>query len=209
MPEEKRVPETRFEGFSGEWEARRLGEIGKAYGGLSGKTKADFGHGLARYITYMNVFSNAVADPEMTGQVEIDARQHEVEAGDIFFTLSSETPDEVGMASALLEKRGVTYLNSFCFGFRPAQKLDSCFFAYLMRSPSARKKIVLLAQGISRYNISRRKMMEIEVCLPSLEEQQKIGEFFRRLDRLIALQRRKTEKLIQLKKGFLQKMFAS
>ena len=173
------------------WEQRKLGDVGETYTGLSGKTKADFGHGQARFITYMNVFSNPISNPEMTEPIEIDPKQNEVEVGDVFFTTSSETPEEVGMSSVLLEKRGKIYLNSFCFGFRPTEKIDSYYLAYMLRSESAREKIILLAQGISRYNISKSKVMEIAVSLPSLDEQKLIGQYFRQLDNLITLHQRK------------------
>ena len=200
-------PEIRFKGFTDPWEQRKLGDIGETYTGLSGKTKADFGHGQARFVTYMNVFSNPISNPEMTEPIEIDPKQNEVEVGDVLFTTSSETPEEVGMSSVLLEKRGKTYLNSFCFGFRPSEKIDSYYLAYMLRSESAREKIILLAQGISRYNISKNKVMEIAVSLPSLDEQKLIGQCFRQLDHLITLHQRKLEKLQNIKKSMLEKMF--
>ena len=177
--------------YTSSWEQRKLGDVGETYTGLSGKTKADFGHGQARFVTYMNVFSNPISNPEMTEPIEIDPKQNEVEVGDVFFTTSSETPEEVGMSSVLLEKRGKIYLNSFCFGFRPTEKIDSYYLAYVLRSESAREKIILLAQGISRYNISKNKVMEIAVSLPSLDEQKLIGQYFRQLDNLITLHQRK------------------
>ena len=181
--------------------------MGQTYTGLSGKTKDDFGHGQARFVTYMNVFSNPISNPEMTEPIEIDPKQNEVEVGDVFFTTSSETPEEVGMSSILLEKRGKTYLNSFCFGFRPSEKIDSYYLAYMLRSESTRAKIILLAQGISRYNISKNKVMEIAVSLPSLDEQKMIGQYFSQLDNLITLHQRKFEKLTNVKKSMLEKMF--
>jgi type I restriction enzyme, S subunit len=200
-------PEIRFKGFTDPWEQRKLGDIGETYTGLSGKTKADFGHGQARFVTYMNVFSNPISNPEMTEPIEIDPKQNEVEVGDVLFTTSSETPEEVGMSSVLLEKRGKTYLNSFCFGFRPSEKIDSYYLAYMLRSESTREKIILLAQGISRYNISKNKVMEIAVSLPSLDEQKLIGQYFRQLDNLITLHQRELEKLQNIKKSMLEKMF--
>ena len=207
MTKKSDAPAIRFKGFSDAWEQRKLGDVGETYTGLSGKTKADFGHGQARFITYMNVFSNPISNPEMTEPIEIDPKQNEVEVGDVFFTTSSETPEEVGMSSVLLEKRGKIYLNSFCFGFRPTEKIDSYYLAYMLRSESAREKIILLAQGISRYNISKNKVMEIAVSLPSLDEQKLIGQYFRQLDNLITLHQRKFEKLTNVKKAMLEKMF--
>ena len=200
----QKVPEKRFPGFTDDWEQRKLGEMGQTYTGLSGKTKDDFGHGQARFVTYMNVFSNPISNPEMTEPIEIDPKQNEVEVGDVFFTTSSETPEEVGMSSILLEKRGKTYLNSFCFGFRPSEKIDSYYLAYMLRSESTRAKIILLAQGISRYNISKNKVMEIAVSLPSLDEQKMIGQYFSQLDNLITLHQRKLEEMKRQKKALMQ-----
>ena len=168
-----------------------MGEVGTTFTGLSGKTASDFGHGEALFITYMNVFSNPIANPTMVERVEIDSRQREVEVGDVFFTTSSETPEEVGMSSVLKEKRGVTYLNSFCFGFRPTVKFDLDYLAFMLRSESVRLQIKLLAQGISRFNISKTKMMEIDIQVPKIDEQIAIGKCFSLLDHLITLHQRK------------------
>ena len=207
MTKEKGIPQIRFSGFTDTWEQRELGDMGRTYTGLSGKTKDDFGHGQARFVTYMNVFSNPICNSEMTEPIEIDSKQNEVEIGDVFFTTSSETPEEVGMSSVLLKKQGKTYLNSFCFGFRPSEKIDSYYLAYMLRSEAIREKIILLAQGISRYNISKNKVMEIAVSLPSLDEQAQIGQYFTHLDRLITLHQRKYDKLTKVKKAMLEKMF--
>ena len=186
------VPEIRFAGFTDDWEQRKLGEVGTTYTGLSGKSKEDFGHGEGKFITYMNVFSNAISDSEMVEPIEIDTKQNEVKKGDVFFTTSSETPEEVGMSSVLLEDCENTYLNSFCFGYRPIEKFDNRYLAFMLRSSEMRKKITFLAQGISRYNISKNRMMEIEIPIPSLSEQQKIGSYFQSLDNLITLHQRKS-----------------
>ena len=201
------VPEIRFKGFTDAWEQRKLGEVGKTYSGLSGKTKDDFGHGEAKFVTYMNVFSNSVCLPNMTEAVEIDDKQNKVLFGDVLFTTSSETPEEVGMSSVWLENAENIYLNSFCFGYRPTKEFNPYYLAYMLRSPSIREKITFLAQGISRYNISKNKIMDIEIPIPSIVEQKQIGEHFRTLDSLITLHHRKLEKLEQIKQAMLHKMF--
>ncbi len=174
----------------GEWKEEKLVDIGYTYTGLSGKNKTDFGHGKGRYVTYMNVFSNTIAKKENTEAIEIDHSQNNVQFGDVFFTTSSETPEEVGMSSVWLADCQDTYLNSFCFGYRSYKKADPYFLAYLLRAFDARKKLKLLAQGISRYNISKNKAMEIFISLPALEEQMIIGIFFKNLDNLITLHQR-------------------
>ena len=192
------------------WEQRKLGNEGTTFTGLSGKTKDDFGHGDGAFVTYMNVFKNPISDPKMVEPIDIDNSQKEIRYGDIFFTTSSETPEEVGMSSIWTEKATNTYLNSFCFGYRlnDLNKYNLSFLAYNFRTESFRKDMILLAQGISRYNISKNKVMEIQTFVPkSLDEQSKIGKFLIEVDELITLHQRKLDKLIQLKSSFLDKMF--
>jgi len=203
----KKAPELRFKGFEGEWEERTLGEMGDTYVGLSGKSKDDFGHGEGKYITYLNVFSNPITDPNQVESIEIDKIQNTVISGDVFFTTSSETPEEVGMSSVLLADCSNTYLNSFCFGYRLTQLIDKHYLAYMLRTPPIRKKIAFLAQGISRYNISKNRVMEIRVPTPSLGEQKALGTYFKNLDSLIALHQRKHDKLLTVKKAMLEKLF--
>lgn len=200
-------PKIRFKGFTDDWEQRKLGSIGYTFTGLSGKTKDDFGHGQARFVTYMNVFSNPIATMDKTELVEIDHKQNEVQYGDIFFTTSSETPEEVGMSSVWLENTTNIYLNSFCFGFRPIEKNNPYYMAYMFRAKNFRSKMILLAQGISRYNISKNSAMDIEIKLPKSKEQESIGKLFYKIDNLITLHQRKCDKLVELKKSLLEKMF--
>ncbi|CAG4697836.1 restriction endonuclease subunit S [Enterococcus faecalis] len=201
------VPRMRFANFTGEWEQRELGSIGNTFTGLTGKAKEDFGHGDARFITYLNVFQNAVTSLEQLDSIEIDLKQNEVRKGDVFFTTSSETPDEVGMSSVWKYDCDNIYLNSFTFGYRPIIEFDLDYLASMLRSNAVRKKIIFLAQGISRYNISKTKMMNIEVPIPSLSEQAKIGAYLSNIEKTIALHQNKLNQLKSLKKSYLQNMF--
>ncbi|WP_051113091.1 restriction endonuclease subunit S [Atopobium sp. oral taxon 199] len=201
------VPQIRFKGFTDPWEQRKLGDCGFAYGGLSGKTKEDFGHGAAKFIPYTNVFDNPITDSNQLEFIEEDPKQNEVRYGDALFTVSSETPEEVGMSSIWLSDQPNVYLNSFCFGYRQDGSFDSRYLAYMLRSPGVRSDLTLLAQGISRFNISKNKVLELEVPYPKTNEQAQLGSFFSHLDNLITLHQRKYEKLSALKKSLLEKMF--
>ena len=170
-----------------------MGNCGTTYGGLSGKTKEDFGHGNARFVPYTNVFDNPLTDTKRLETVEIDSSQNKVAYGDTFFTVSSETPDEVGMSSVWLSDQDDVYLNSFCFGYRQDSTFDPHYLAYMLRSSSIRSDLTLLAQGISRFNISKNKVMELSVPVPSAAEQKQIGQYFARLDSLITLHQRKCQ----------------
>src|SRR5699024_415991 len=198
------VPKRRFKGFEEEWKGIDLGSIGSTFSGLSGKTKKDFGHGSAEFVTYMNVFNNTISDINNTERVIHENKETQLKYGDILFTTSSETPDEVGMSSVWLNDRPNVYLNSFCFGFRSNIKIDYYFVGYLLRANEFRRKIEILAQGISRYNISKSKVMELKVNLPSIKEQQKIGSFFKNLDNQIEMEEKKLDKLQKMKEAYLE-----
>ena len=154
----------RLKGFSTPWHEVKLGNIGTTYTGLSGKDKESFGYGKP-YIPYLNIYQNFVID---TNQFELVAikdgeNQNTVKYGDIFFTTSSETPDEVGISSVLLEEpKEETYLNSFCFGFRlhDFSILLPFYAAYLCRSEQIRKTMYMLAQGATRFNLSKTEFLK-------------------------------------------------
>ena len=178
-----------------------LSEVGNFYGGLSGKTKSDFGFGDSKFITYMNVFTNTIAKQDMCDlvMVEHNEKQNLVVDGDVLFTRSSETPEEVGMASVWTHKQKV-YLNSFSFGLRikNKQNVDPVYLTYLLRSPVYRKSISIQAQGISRYNLSSSRLSTLKVKIPALEEQQKIAAFFTALDEKIAVAKLQLEQINKL-----------
>ena len=181
--------------------------MGTAFGGLTGKSKEDFGHGAAWFVPYTNVFDNPVGDASRLERVEIDPSQNVVRGGDALFTVSSETPEEVGMSCVWPSDLDNLYLNSFCFGYRQDGTFDPSYLAYMLRADSFRNQVEMLAQGISRFNISKGKVMEIEVPVPDKEEQTLIGRFFVDLDNLITLHQRKHDQLATLKKSLLEKMF--
>ena len=202
-----KIPELRFQGFNDEWKKEKLSKFGHTFSGLSGKTKKDFGHGKAKYITYMNVFKNPLTSKIELDDIEVDSKQHTVKYGDVLFTMSSETPEEVGMSSVWKYHLENIYLNSFSFGYRHSTNFDLNFLAFMFRSQVVREQIKILAQGISRYNISKNKMMEISAYFPTESEQQKIGNLLSKVDQLIELENKKLQNFQQVKKCLLQNMF--
>lgn len=192
------------------WEEKRLGEIGTTFGGLSGKTKENFGRGKP-YITYKQIFDNSEINISKFDFVEIGQgeKQSRVQYGDVFFTTSSETPNEVGFASVLLEPVDELYLNSFCFGYRPNSfnLLKPDFARFLFRSQQFREMVVKLAQGSTRYNMSKTQLMKLKVSLPAEPEQQKIATFLSTIDRQINLATQQLNRMQTFKKGLLQQMF--
>ena len=114
--------ELRFKDANGnnypDWEEKKLGDIGKTFNGLTGKTKVDFGTGKP-FIQYLQIANSSKINVSGCGKVLIkeDEKQNKIIYGDIFFTTSSEDTD-VGLASVLLDNVDEMYLNSFCFGYR-------------------------------------------------------------------------------------------
>lgn len=208
----KTTPQVRFKGFDDEWEKVIVGNMGTTYSGLSGKTKEDFGKGSARFITFLNVLTNAKIDTSILEPVNVveGERQNEVKKGDLLFNTSSETPEEVGMCAVMDEDMKNIYLNSFCFGFRITnENIDSTFIAYLMRSHIGRRIMAILAQGATRYNLSKNSFCKAELLLPkSKEEQAAIAKFLTTFDKLISFQTLRLEKLKQIKYACLDNMFA-
>ena len=200
----------RLPGFSEPWKKVKLGDIGDTYNGLSGKNKDDFEYGNAQFIPYINVFSNERIDTNNLGCVQIkpNEQQNTVKYGDIFFTVSSETPDEVGMASVLLEHLDNTYLNSFCFGYRlnNFSTLNPFFAAYLFRTEHFRNYMSVLAQGSTRFNISKKEVMKLKIDLPTIEEQTAIAEVLTAADREIELAKEKLDRLRRQKRGLMQQL---
>ena len=201
---------TRLPGFTAPWQKVKLGEIGTTYNGLIGKSKDDFESGNAKFVPYINVFSNEKIDINNLGCVKVDSgeNQNKVKFGDIFFTISSETPDEVGMASVLLEDLENTYLNSFCFGYRlnDFEVLNPVFASYILRGDKFRKSIITLAQGSTRFNISKSEVMKLRIELPSLPEQKAIAEVLTAADNEIATHCKKLNALRLQKRGLMQQL---
>ncbi len=157
-------------------EFKTLGLIGTFVSGLSGKTKADFSGGNARYVSYRSVYENLIVDQTESDFVRMypGERQNELRSGDILFTGSSETPGDVGMSSVLVDPpQQRLYLNSFCFCLRPTDPhlLLPEYSKYVFRSAGVRKQIAASASGVTRFNISKNRFAKIRVPIPPIEVQ--------------------------------------
>ena len=210
--EGENIPEARFKGFEDEWKEYNLSKIGVSYNGLRNKKANSFVENCnAKYITYKSVYDKNKIDINRLGNVFIGKNENQnlVKYGDVFFTISSETPDEVAISSVLLDEVENTYLNSFCFGFRfDFNILLPEFARYYFRSDYIRKSTYRLAQGITRYNISKKKFLDIIIYLPSLEEQEKIGGYLSLLDAEIDNLKKQKELIKEMKRGALKKLLS-
>ncbi len=213
MSKNKRIPELRFPEFKnkGEWEEKKISELGETINGLTGKSGEDFGIGKP-YVTYKQVFDNSIIDFKKCGKVQIgeNENQNTLQKGDVLFTTSSETPNEVGFASVLVDSpKEDIYLNSFCFALRPfnMDKTQPQFSRYLFHSSVYRKSVTAIAQGSTRYNLSKGAFLELQVSVPNPKEQQRISSCLSSLDEVIAAHSHKLELLKDHKKGLMQNLF--
>jgi type I restriction enzyme, S subunit len=202
--------QTRLPTFDGEWSVLTIGNLGFAYGGLVGKTKHDFGRGSGRYVTFMNVMTNVEVDTDVFGRVNVSPKevQNRVMEGDLLFNGSSETPEEVAMCSVLTADVPDLFLNSFCFGFRFHQgvQADGLFIAYLLRSDVGRGLMKSLAQGSTRYNLSKAALLKLPLRLPRLPEQTAIAAVLSDMDDELAGLKRRRDKTRALKQAMMQEL---
>lgn len=189
-------------------EFKTLGELGTFLGGLSGKSKENFKNGNAKFITYMNVFSNISLNLDVTDTVKIGEgeKQNTIQYGDVLFTGSSETPNECGMSSVLTVRTDeMLYLNSFCFIYRfnDSELFLPSFSKYLFRSDYLRKQIIKTASGVTRFNVSKAKMAKVKIPVLPLAIQSKIVKVLDNFTELTAeLTARKQQYLYYLNRFF-------
>ena len=185
-------------------EYRKLGELGDFFSGLIGKAKEDFSEGNAYFIPYMNVYSNP--EVKMTRLEYVNVTENEaqnlVQCGDVLFTGSSETRNESGLSSVLtIQPEEKVYLNSFCFGYRfvNPQMFLPAFTKHLFRSSEMRYQIVRAANGVTRFNISKKKMANVVIPVPPLPVQ---NEIVKLLDNFTELTAELTAELTLRKKQY-------
>lgn len=202
--------EMRLDGFEGEWERKQIGKIGITYSGITGKNKSDFGHGTAKYITFLNVLNNPIINTKELELVDISSNENQNKAikGDLFFNVSSETPEEVGICSVLLDDISNLYVNSFCFGFRITDKeVSGIYLSYLFRTSLGRDKMSSIAQGATRYNLSKDYFNEIELTIPPTKaEQTAIANILTTMDNEIEALEKERDKYKCIKQGMMQQL---
>ncbi|GAA8811211.1 restriction endonuclease subunit S [Helicobacter pylori] len=170
-------------------EFRKLGDIGEFYGGLVGKSKKSFSQGNKFYVPYVNVFNNPQLDLNALESIQIGdkEKQNTIQLGDVLFTGSSENLEDCAMSCVVTQKiEKDIYLNSFCFGFRFFDKnlFNPSFLKHFLRDYNFRKNISKVANGVTRFNVSKQLLSQITIPIPPLEIQQEIVKI---LDQFLAL----------------------
>lgn len=203
---------TRLPGFRGNWTSINLGKIGSTYGGLTGKRKVDFQAGESRFLTFVSVLANVILDRTHTSGVHVGLgeSQNPVLKGDLVFNTTSETPQELAMGAVMGNQVDNLYLNSFCFGFRIYNRSIHLpiFLAYFFRGSPGRTVMSALAQGTTRYNMSQRQFLALEITIPEYSEQVAIAAVLSDMDNEINALQRRLEKTQAIKQGMMQELLS-
>ena len=169
----------------------KLGDLGFFFGGVTTIGKEDYGHGTP-FLPYKNVYKNSkvnVNELELMNIRPQDIEKRSAKYGDIFFTASSETPDEVAMSSVLLDDvENLTY-NGFCKRYRlnDFNTLLPEYARYLFRDINFRREVYQVATGDIRFNISQESLAKIEIEIPDIATQAQLAEILMKLDDKIEL----------------------
>ena len=201
------VPEIRFKGFTEAWEQRKLRDIydsvGNAFVGTATPYYVEQGH------FYLE--SNNVKDGQINYNNEIFINDEFYEkqkdkwlhTGDIVMVQSGH----VGHAAVIPPKLDNTAAHALIMFRKPKEKIEPYFLIYEYQTDRTKKKIENITTGNTIKHILASDMQKFEVDIPKYEEQKVIAGYFRRLDNLITLHQRKLEKLKNIKKSMLEKMF--
>ena len=193
-----------------EFQLFSFNELGNDYSGLIGKSSEDFGSGLP-YISYLNVFRNDIVTDESFDYVKVSKteKQNVVSYGDLLFTLSSETPSEVGIGAIYLGKTNPIYLNSFCFGVHLSnqENIYGPYLAYFVTSQYFRKTILPFAQGSTRYNLMKSDFMKHKFCFPNMASQKAIYNALHTLSEKIQNEEVCLNKYAEQKQYLLTRLF--
>ncbi len=200
---------TRLPGFSGDWEVKRLGDLFSFKNGLN-KEKSFFGRGIP-IVNYMDVFgSSFLMSSFIDGCVDVNSdeiRNFGIKRGDVLFTRTSETANEVGLSSVMLDCPKRMVFSGFLIRAREKEHiLHNEYKSYCLRSPVVRAQIVSKASYTTRALTSGRALSSVILPIPQYSEQVAIAEVLSDMDaELMALEARR-DKTRLLKQGMMQEL---
>lgn len=163
------------------WDVIRLKYLGWTRSGLGNKSTSDFGHGYP-FITYKNIYENYELKSHYISDL-VDSTDNERKLfnaleGDVFFTGSSETVEELGLSSVCMENIVDSTFNGFSIRFRPKKDvLCKGFSKFYFRSCAVREFLIRYDNSITRANLSQRLLKGMEILLPPLDEQKSIANY--------------------------------
>ena len=204
----EKVPDIRFDGFTDDWEQRKLGELGSLKNGMNFSKEA-MGIGFP-FVNLQNIFGNNVIDVTNLGKAmasDSQLKDYNLLNGDVLFVRSSVKLEGVGEAALVPQNLENTTYSGFIIRFRDEYGLDNNFKRFLFGIESVRNQIMAQATNSANKNISQTVLENLCLKIPNKSEQEKIGLYFSDIDHLITLHQHKCEELQNIKKFMLQNMF--
>ena len=201
-------PKIRFNGYTEDWEQRKLEELGSLKNGMNFSKEA-MGIGFP-FVNLQNIFGNNVIDVTNLGKAmasDSQLKDYNLLNGDVLFVRSSVKLEGVGEAALVPQNLENTTYSGFIIRFRDEYGLDNNFKRFLFGIEFVRNQIMAQATNSANKNISQTVLENLCLKIPKKSEQEKIGLYFSNLDHLITLHQRKCEQTKTLKKYMLQKMF--
>lgn len=199
------IPEIRFKGFEGDWEEKALEKLASFSKG-QGYSKSDLAKTGIPILLYGSLYTNYQTEiSEVNTFTNEKAGSIKSKGKEVVVPSSGETSEDIARASAIV-KNGVIIggdLNIIV----PSEELDQCFLALTLSNGTLQKKLSQKAQGKSVVHVRNSDLAPLEIPFPSIDEQQKIGAYFRQLDTLISQHATQLKKLKQIKSACLEKMF--
>lgn len=199
------VPEIRFKGFTDLWEQRKLAEIANFSKGV-GYSKNDLceeGTPIILYGRLYTKYETSIFDVDTF--VKEKAGSVYSKGGEVIVPASGETAEDISIASVVV-KPGIL-LGGDLNVVSPTTEYDSAFLALTISSGAAHEYLSSLAQGKSVVHLHNTDIQSVSAKFPTKREQEKIHLLFGKIDTLITLHQRKLEKLQNIKKSCLEKMF--
>jgi type I restriction enzyme, S subunit len=194
-----------------DWNIISFGEIFDFKNGLN-KEKKYFGFGTP-IVNYMDVYKKrGLKSDDLKGKVSLskeEIKNYNVQKGDVLFTRTSETVDEVGISSVILEDLENTVFSGFVLRGRPKNdKLNDEFKKYCFSSANIRKEITSKSSYTTRALTNGRLLSSVKLAIPSTkEEQTKIGKALSDIDELIFGLGKLIAKKRNIKQGAMQELF--
>ena len=205
MQDNEKKPALRFKGFTDPWEQRKLGEIAVFSKGV-GYSKNDLceeGTPIILYGRLYTKYETCVFDVDTF--VKEKAGSVYSKGGEVIVPASGETAEDISIASVVV-KPGIL-LGGDLNIVSPTAEYDSAFLALTISSGATHKYLSSLAQGKSVVHLHNSDIQSVSAKFPTKREQEKIHLIFGKIDTLITLHQRKYEKLVNIKKSMLDKMF--
>lgn len=210
MESQNRKPQIRFKGFTNTWKQRKMEELGLSTGGTSIESEFDK-DGKYKVISIGSYSeSSTYNDQGIRAKLSEKTKKRILNKDDLTMILNDKTASGRIIGRVLI----IDSSDSYVFNQRTQRiepyhdKYDATFLYEMLNAPQIRNKVFKQSQGNTQIYVNWTTIKELKYSIPNIDEQRKLGNIFKQLDKLINLYQKKLQKLQNIKKTLLGKMFA-